>query len=216
MKIWTCGSSPRSGPEVPEGGPKTSTVSVIWANFGIFFVRSKWFPVAMGDHGRYLVISNHWPGDKNNNQWSGSIAAHHAPKNSECKNPLEKFSPRFFWDQDGILLIDYLPKDQTINAEYYLSLLVQLKDILKEKRRGKFTKGVVFLHDNAPAYWALPMSWSPHSVLRIWPRRTATCSLDWRNNWKVAIFLPTRRSLLPRRPGWMDNLLIFFFFSGLR
>jgi hypothetical protein len=36
-----------------------------------------------------------------------------------------------FWDQDGILLIDYLPQGQTINAEYYSSLLVQLKDILK-------------------------------------------------------------------------------------
>jgi len=32
---------------------------------------------------------------------------------------------------------------------------VQLKDILKEKRRGKFTKGVMFLHDNAPAYRTL-------------------------------------------------------------
>jgi len=35
-----------------------------------------------------------------------------------------KFLALIFWDQDGILLIDYLPKDQTINAEYYLSLLV--------------------------------------------------------------------------------------------
>jgi len=60
-----------------------------------------------------------------------------------------------FWDQDGILLIDYLPNVQTIKAEYYPSLLVQLKDILKEKRCGKFTKGVLFLHDNAPSYWAL-------------------------------------------------------------
>jgi len=34
-----------------------------------------------------------------------------------------------FWDQDGILLIDYFPKGQTINAEYYSSRLVQLKDI---------------------------------------------------------------------------------------
>jgi len=24
-----------------------------------------------------------------------------------------------FWDKDGILLIDYLPKGQTINVEYY-------------------------------------------------------------------------------------------------
>jgi len=92
---------------------------------------------------------------ESNNQWSGGIAAHPAPKNSECKNPLEKFSPRFFWDQDGILLIDYLPKGQTINAGYYSSLLVQLKDILKGKHRGKFTKGVLFLHDNAPAHRAL-------------------------------------------------------------
>ena len=32
---------------------------------------------------------------------------------------------------------------------------------------------------------------------------------DWKNNWKVVIFRPTRRSLLPRRPGWMDTLLNF-------
>jgi len=32
---------------------------------------------------------------------------------------------------------------------------VQLKDILKEKLRGKVTKGVLFLHDNAPAHQAL-------------------------------------------------------------
>jgi len=79
---------------------------------------------------------------QSNNQLSGGIVAHPPPqKKSECKNPVGKFSPRFFWDQDGILLINYLPKGQTINAEYYLSLLVQLKDILKEKRHGKFTKG---------------------------------------------------------------------------
>jgi histone-lysine N-methyltransferase SETMAR len=32
---------------------------------------------------------------------------------------------------------------------------VQLKDILKGKRRGKVTKRVLFLHDNAPAHWVL-------------------------------------------------------------
>jgi len=52
---------------------------------------------------------------KSNNQWSDGIAAHRAPKNSECKNPLENFSPQFFFlggggDQEDILVIDYLPK----------------------------------------------------------------------------------------------------------
>jgi histone-lysine N-methyltransferase SETMAR len=73
------------------------------------------------------------------------------PKNSGCKNPLENFSPRLFWDQDGILENDYLPMYQTINAEYYSSLLVELK----EKRLGKVSNVVLFLHNNAPAHRAL-------------------------------------------------------------
>jgi len=66
-----------------------------------------------------------------------------------------KVHASIFWDQNVILLIDYLPKGQTINADYYSSLLVQLKEILKENRSEKFTKGVLFLHDNAPAHRAL-------------------------------------------------------------
>jgi hypothetical protein len=34
-------------------------------------------------------------------------------------------------------------------------MLVQLKNVLKEKRRGKFTKLALFLNDNAPAHRAL-------------------------------------------------------------
>jgi len=66
-----------------------------------------------------------------------------------------KILASIFWNQDGNLLIDYLLKGQTINEEYYLFLLVQLKDISKGKCRGKVTKGVLFLHDNAPAHRAL-------------------------------------------------------------
>ena len=66
-----------------------------------------------------------------------------------------KFLASIFWYQDGILPIDYLPKCQTINTEYYPSLLVQLMDILKEKRCGKITKWVLILHDNAPAHRSL-------------------------------------------------------------
>jgi len=34
---------------------------------------------------------------QSNNQFIGGIATHPAQKNSECENPLEKFSPRFFF-----------------------------------------------------------------------------------------------------------------------
>ena len=40
----------------------------------------------------YITMSRR----QSNDQWSGGTAAHPAPKNSECKNPLEKFSSRFF------------------------------------------------------------------------------------------------------------------------
>ena len=126
---------------------------------------------------------------QNNNQWSGGIAAHPVPKYSECKIRW-KDSSLAFRDQDILLLIDYVPKGQTtsINAEYYSSLLVQLKDILKDKRRGKVTKDVLFLHDNTPLTGLLQPrrnwpTWASsflitHPILRIWPRRTTTCSLD--------------------------------------
>jgi len=88
---------------------------------------------------------------QSNNQWSGGIAAHTAPPQNipSSKSP-GKVLASIFWDQDGILLIDYLPKGQTINAEYYPSLLAQLKDILKEKCGGKFTNGRLVLARQCP------------------------------------------------------------------
>jgi len=68
-----------------------------------------------------------------NNQWSGGIAAYSVPKKFRLQKSAGKVLASIFWDQDSILHIDYLPKGQTINAEHYSSLLVQLKDILKEK-----------------------------------------------------------------------------------
>ena len=77
------------------------------------------------------------------------------PKKFRVQKSAGKVLASIFWNQDSILLIDYLPKGQTIYVEYYSSLLVQLKDILKEKCRGKVTKVVLFLQDNAPAHQAL-------------------------------------------------------------
>ena len=105
------------------------------------------------------------------------------PQKFRVQKSAGKVLASIFWDQEGTLLIDYHQKGQTINAECYSSLLVQLKDILKEKCRGNVTKGVLFLHDNAPAHRALATQKKPnvliiHPLLRIWPRRTTTCSLD--------------------------------------
>jgi len=65
---------------------------------------------------------------QSNSKWSGGIVTHPAPKKFRVQKSTGKVLASIFWDQDGILLIDYLPKGQTINAEYYSSLLVQLND----------------------------------------------------------------------------------------
>ena len=72
-------------------------------------------------------------------------------KTSHLKRHLNRIMQHHIGTSDKEMFIG----GQTITAEYYSSLMVQFKDILKEKRRGKFPKGIVFLHDNAPAHRAL-------------------------------------------------------------
>ena len=43
----------------------------------------------------------------------------HRPQKLRVQKSAGKVLASSFWDQDGILLIDYLPKGETINAEYY-------------------------------------------------------------------------------------------------
>jgi len=121
-----------------------------------------------------------------------------------------------FWDHDGILLIDYLPKGQTIDALYYSSLLVQLKDILKVKQSGKVTKCALFLQENVPAHQALAtqkkLAYLDIQCLYHPPYSQDLTTSEHhlfpglKKNRNFAIFRPTLRSLLPRRPGWTDNL----------
>jgi len=78
---------------------------------------------------------------QSNNQWSDGKASHLAmtPKipSENIRWKISRFD--FFWYQRRILL----------------SLLVHLKDILKEKCRGIFIKVALFLYDNALAHRAI-------------------------------------------------------------
>jgi hypothetical protein len=175
-------------PELPERGSKTSILPVVWAKFGIFSARSKWFP----------VVRDCWPCTKlgyitmtrrrsNNQRWHRSFPRP-AAKNSVCKNP-SRISRH-----DLLLTRQYpphwlLPKDQTINAEYFSSLLVQLKEIWRKNDAGNspsaFCSCTTILrltgHLQPRRNWP---NWASnvlitHPILRIWPRRITTCSLDW-------------------------------------
>ena len=207
---------------MPERGSKTSTVPVVWATFGIFSLGAiqmiscrDWWPWTKSD---YITMTRR----QSNNQWSGGIAAHPAPQKFRVQKSAWKVLASSFWDQDGILLIDYLPKGQTITHLCWCKWRTfWRKNAARRSPRGSCScttmprlTGHLQPRRNWPT-WASNVLIT-HPILRIWPRRTTTCSLDWKNNWKVATFRPTRRSLLPRRPGWTDNHLIFFFLNGLQ
>jgi len=148
---------------------------------------------------------------QSNNQWSGGIAVHPAPKNSKCKNPLENFSPQFFGIKmpSSSLIIFHRAKLSMWSITHLC--WCKWRTFWRKNAAGRgscfcTTMPQLIGHLQPRRNWP---TWASkvlitHPILRIWPNRNTTCSLDWKNNCKVAIFH------LMQRPGWTDNLLNFF------
>lgn len=60
-----------------------------------------------------------------------------------------KILASLFWEKDGVFLRKYILWDRTINEEYYMSLLNELREDLKQTCRGKLSHDVPVLQDNA-------------------------------------------------------------------
>jgi len=74
------------------------------------------------------------------------------PKKFKVCASAGKVMASVFWDSQGVIMIDYLEQGKTITGDYYASLLVKLRDAIKDKRRGKLRNGVLLLHDNARSH----------------------------------------------------------------
>ena len=72
-----------------------------------------------------------------------------APTKVRTSQSAMKRMATVFWDSEGILLIQWLPQGRTINSQYYCEVLSDLREAIKKERRGKLTRGVLLLHDNA-------------------------------------------------------------------
>ena len=73
-------------------------------------------------------------------------------KKFKVSRTTKKVMATVFWDTDGVIHIDYLPRGTTMNGQYYADLLVRLRESIKEKRRGKIRRGVLLQQDNAPVH----------------------------------------------------------------
>ena len=88
-----------------------------------------------------------------------------------------------FWDKDGVLLTDYVPRETTINGPCDASIIERLRSVIMKKGRGKVSHGVLLLHDNAPIHMFTLLfdrlaSWNriTRSILQILHRLITICS----------------------------------------
>ena len=150
----------------------------------------------------------------------------HRPKKFRVENPLEKFSPRFFGIKTASFSLIIFQRTKLSTRSIIHLCCCNWRKFWRENDTGISpnlfcsctTMPRVTGHLQPRRTWpncAYYISIT-HFFLRIRPHRTSTCSLDWRNNWKVTIFLPTRKSLLSRRPCWTSKHLYYFFLSGLQ
>jgi len=200
---------------MPECGSKSSTVPVVWAILE-FFRRDPNDVLWPLTKPSYITMTQR----QTNNQWNGGIATHPVPKNSECKNLLETFSSPFFGIKTASSSLIIFQRAKLSMRSIDHLCWCNWRTFWRKNAAGRSPRGSwscttmprLTEHLQPRSNWP---TWTSnvmitHPILRIWPRRTITSSLDWKNNWKVAIFRPTRRSLLPWRPGWTDKILIFF------
>ena len=71
------------------------------------------------------------------------------PKKFKTQLSVGKAMASVFWDTQGVIMLDFLAKKSTITGAYYANLLDQLRTAIREKRRGKLSKGILFQQDNA-------------------------------------------------------------------
>ena len=57
-----------------------------------------------------------------------------------------------FWDEEGLLLLEFMPQKTIITGQTYANTITALREAIKEERRGKLSAGVLLLHNNAPVH----------------------------------------------------------------
>lgn len=70
-------------------------------------------------------------------------------KKSKTNKSNKKVMATFFWDKDGLILVDFLEQGSTINSTSYVNTLHKLRESIKKKRIKKDVKSIQIHHDNA-------------------------------------------------------------------
>ena len=74
------------------------------------------------------------------------------PKKFKVGPSAKKVMASVFWDKNGIIMVEYLPKGSTVTGAYFADQLRRLRECMKKTRRGLLRKDVWPLQDNAPPH----------------------------------------------------------------
>ena len=96
---------------------------------------------------------------RQNAQWKRGTSPR--PKKASMSKSQEKAMVIPFFDSQGLIHVECVPQDQTINKEFYLTVLRRFREKMRQKKPQQWTNGWWCFHqDNAPCHKSmLVTSW---------------------------------------------------------
>jgi len=148
------------------------------------------------------------------------------PKNSECKNPLEKFSPRFFGIKTASSSLIIFQRAKLSTRSITHLCWCNWRTFWRKNAAGSSprrscsctTMPRLTGHLQPRRNWP---TWPPnvlitYPILRIWPRRTTTCSLDWKKKQLEGRHFSSDAEVIAAAETLLDGQPSDFFLSGLQ
>ena len=218
MKIWTWGSSPQSGSWNAWTRIKNVNGASCLSNFWNFFSAIKmiscynWWPWTKRG---YITMTRR----QSNNHWSGSIAAHPAPKNSKCKNSLEKFTPQFLGIKTASSSLIIFQKAKLSMRSITHLCRCNWSTFWKKNTVGRSQRCLVLARQcpgspctcnpEETALPGLPMSWSPTLFSRSGP-------VPWTEKTIKGHHFSSDAEVIAAAETWLARQHSEFFLSGLQ
>ena len=201
-------------PKMPEHGSKTSTVPVVWATLEFFQHDPNDFL------SRLVTMDEAWlyHYDPETKQQSMKWWHSGSPRR---KKSAGKVLTLIFWDQEQHPPHWLSSKGPNYQCRVLLISAGAIEGHFEGKIPREGHQGGLVLAWQCPGspgtcnpeengLPGFPVSWSPALFCTSGLIGLPFVAWTEKINWKIAIFCPVRRSLLPWRPGWMDNLLNSF------
>ena len=206
---------------MPERGSKMSTVPVVWANFWNFFRRNPNDFLSLLVTMDEIWLYHYDPETKQQSmEWQHSVSSR--PKYSEWKNPLENFLPRFFEMKKAFLSFILFQRAElsTRSVNHLCWCNWRKKAPRSSPRVSCFLTTMPPLTGHLQSWRNWP-NWASiilitQPILRIWPRRTTTCSLDWKKKQLKGRHFSSDAEVIAAAETWLDGQISEFFWVACK